>query len=109
MEVLRAMYPNVTIPEPEAFHMARWDTNTIYRGSYSNWPPSFVNGHAQNLRANVGKRLWFAGEATSLKYFGGWKNLAYCGIDRSDNRNHAWRLFRGTGNCNSDGTMYKGG
>lgn len=78
------MYPNVTIPEPEAFHMARWDTNTIYRGSYSNWPPSFVNGHAQNLRANVGKRLWFAGEATSLKYFGGWKNSAYCGIDQSD-------------------------
>jgi polyamine oxidase len=70
MEVLQVMYPNTTIPAPQAFHVGRWNTNTIYRGAYSNWPPSFVNGHAQNLRATVGDRLWFAGEATSLKYYG---------------------------------------
>jgi polyamine oxidase len=70
MEVLQVMYPNTTIPAPQAFHVVRWDTEAIYRGAYSNWPPSFVNGHAQNLRATVGDRLWFAGEATSLKYYG---------------------------------------
>ncbi|KAG2365983.1 hypothetical protein BDR07DRAFT_1449593 [Suillus spraguei] len=42
----------------------------LFRGSYSNWPPSFLPGHSENLRAAVDTRLWFAGEATSLKYYG---------------------------------------
>ena len=64
------MYPNTTIPAPQVFHVIRWDTDsTIYCGAYSNWPPSFVHGHVQNLRATVGDRLWFAGDVTSLKYY----------------------------------------
>jgi polyamine oxidase len=63
------MYPNVTIPEPTAFLFPRWHTDPLYRGSYSNWPPSFVTQHHTNLRASLG-RLWFAGEALSEKYFG---------------------------------------
>ncbi|KAG1722008.1 flavin-containing amine oxidoreductase-domain containing protein [Suillus lakei] len=70
MEVLGAMYPNTTVPDPVAFHFKRWHADSLFRGSYSNWPPSFVPGHSENLRALVDKRLWFAGEATSLKYFG---------------------------------------
>ncbi|KAG1856040.1 hypothetical protein DFJ58DRAFT_702647 [Suillus subalutaceus] len=70
MEVLRAMYPNTTVPDPVAFHFKRWNADPLFRGSYSNWPPSFLPGHSENLRASVDKRLWFAGEATSLKYFG---------------------------------------
>jgi polyamine oxidase len=70
MEVLRAMYPNITVPDPIDFHMPTWASNMLYRGSYSNWGPSFVQGHSDNLRATVDNRLWFAGEATSLKYFG---------------------------------------
>ena len=68
--VLRAIYPNTTIPEPLAFLFPRWHTDPLFRGSYSNWPPSFFSEHHENLRANVGDRLWFAGEATSQKYFG---------------------------------------
>ncbi|KAG2135556.1 hypothetical protein BD769DRAFT_1664708 [Suillus cothurnatus] len=70
MEVLRAMYPNTAVPDPVAFHFKRWNADPLFRGSYSNWPPSFLPGHSGNLRATVDKRLWFAGEATSLKYFG---------------------------------------
>ncbi|KIK41009.1 hypothetical protein CY34DRAFT_806548 [Suillus luteus UH-Slu-Lm8-n1] len=70
MEVLRAMYPNTTVPDPVAFHFKRWNADPLFRGSYSNWPPSFLPGHSENLRATVDKRLWFAGEATSLKYYG---------------------------------------
>ncbi|OAX35722.1 amine oxidase [Rhizopogon vinicolor AM-OR11-026] len=81
MEVLQTMYPNTTIPQPTAFHLARWNTNTIYRGAYSNWPASFVNGHAQNLRATVGDRVWFAGEATSLKYYGSLQGAYFEGED----------------------------
>ncbi|KIK97836.1 hypothetical protein PAXRUDRAFT_135456 [Paxillus rubicundulus Ve08.2h10] len=70
MEVLRAMYPNTTIPDPVDIHVPTWASNSLYRGSYSNWGPSFVPAHSDNLRATVDDRLWFAGEATSLKYFG---------------------------------------
>ena len=72
MEVIRAMFPNVTIPEPTAFYFPRWHNDPLFRGSYSNWPSSFFSGHHQNLRATVDQRLWFAGEATSQKYFGGY-------------------------------------
>ncbi|KAH9954237.1 amine oxidase [Russula dissimulans] len=67
--VLQAMFPNVTIPEPTAFLFPRWSSDSLYRGSYSNWPASFVTRHHTNLRAPLG-RLWFAGEALSEKYFG---------------------------------------
>lgn len=71
LSVLHAMFPkNISIPEPLAFHFPRWHSNPLFRGSYSNWPPSFTSGHHQNLKATVQDRLWFAGEATSMKYFG---------------------------------------
>ena len=70
LSVLQAMFPNTTIPAPLAFSFPRWHNNALFRGSYSNWPPSFMSGHHQNLRASVEQRLWFAGEATSQKYFG---------------------------------------
>ncbi|THH29294.1 hypothetical protein EUX98_g4878 [Antrodiella citrinella] len=68
--VLQAMFPNITIPTPTAFHFPRWHANPLFRGSYSNWPPSFSSGHHQNLKATVAQSLWFAEEATSQKYFG---------------------------------------
>jgi hypothetical protein len=70
LDVLRSMYPNTTIPEPDAFYFPRWLSDPLYRGSYSNWPSSFLRGHHTNLRATVEQRLWFGGEATSFKYFG---------------------------------------
>jgi len=70
LDVLRSMYPNTTIPEPDAFYFPRWRSDPFHRGSYSNWPSSFLKAHHTNLRATVNERLWFGGEATSLKYFG---------------------------------------
>lgn len=69
MDVLRQMYPNITIPEPTAFMYPRWSTTPWAYGSYSNWPPSTTLEMHENFRANV-NRLWFAGEATSAQYFG---------------------------------------
>ncbi|KAG2130003.1 hypothetical protein BD769DRAFT_1387010 [Suillus cothurnatus] len=50
MEVLRAIYPNTAIPDPVAFHFKRWNADPLFRGSYSNWPLSFLLGHS-DLRA----------------------------------------------------------
>ncbi|KZT05264.1 amine oxidase [Laetiporus sulphureus 93-53] len=81
LQVLQTMYPNATIPEPTAFYFPRWHTNPLFRGSYSNWPPSFTSGHHTNLRATVDERLWFAGEATSIKYFGFLHGAYYEGLN----------------------------
>ncbi|KAL4254130.1 FAD/NAD(P)-binding domain superfamily protein [Pleurotus pulmonarius] len=74
MEVLHSMFPKTNIPSPSDFFFPRWHSDPLYRGSYSNWPASFTRDHHDNLRASVGvrecERLWFAGEATSFKYFG---------------------------------------
>ncbi|KAG7095101.1 hypothetical protein E1B28_005888 [Marasmius oreades] len=67
--VMRQMFPNITIPEPLDFFFPRWFSDPLFRGSYSNWPPSFFSEHHDNLRANLG-RLYFSGEAMSQKYFG---------------------------------------
>ena len=69
LDVLQKMYPNITIPEPEAFHFYRWSSDPLYRGSYSNWPASFFQEHHRNLRATVDDRLWFSGEHCSQKYY----------------------------------------
>ena len=69
MDVLRAMFPKVTIPEPTAFLFPRWFSDPLYRGSYSTWAPSFVPQHLINLGAPIGS-LFFAGEATSVRYYG---------------------------------------
>ncbi|EEB92265.1 hypothetical protein MPER_09252, partial [Moniliophthora perniciosa FA553] len=68
--VLKNMFPHQTpLPHLEEFYFQRWHSDPLYRGSYSNWPPSFYKEHLDNLRANV-NNLWFAGEATSFKYYG---------------------------------------
>ncbi|KAG6901946.1 hypothetical protein C0995_006468 [Termitomyces sp. Mi166 len=80
LDVLRSMFPNITIPTPLDFYFPRWHSDPLYRGSYSNWPPSFVKQHHDNLRSNVG-RLYFAGEATSTKYYGFLHGAYFEGLD----------------------------
>jgi len=81
MGVLRSMFPNVTVPDPIAFHFPRWHSDPLYRGSYSNWPPSFFGEHHQNLQATVQQRLWFAGEHTDQKHFGFLHGAYFSGLD----------------------------
>ncbi|KAF8210927.1 hypothetical protein K438DRAFT_1569398 [Mycena galopus ATCC 62051] len=84
LDVLHTMFPNITIPAPTAFFFPRWFSDPLYRGSYSNWPASFVSQHHTNLRANVGKRLWFSGEAMSQKYFGFLHGAYFEGMDAGE-------------------------
>jgi polyamine oxidase len=70
LSVLGSMFPNTSIPTPTAFFFPRWRADPLYRGSFSNWPAGFVAARQANVRANVGARLWFAGEGTSRTHFG---------------------------------------
>ncbi|KAH9044997.1 hypothetical protein EDB83DRAFT_2317901, partial [Lactarius deliciosus] len=49
MQVLRAMFPSVAVPEPTAFLFPRWFSDPLYRGSYSTWGSSFVPQHLIQL------------------------------------------------------------
>ena len=69
MEVLCAMYPNITVPQPVDIYFPTWASDKLFRGSYSNWGPSYVPTHSENLKATL-DHLWFAGEATSVQWFG---------------------------------------
>lgn len=69
LEVLRQMFPNVTIPQPKAFFYPRWGMTPWSFGSYSNWATGYTLEQHTNFRANLA-RLWFAGEATSSEYWG---------------------------------------
>ncbi|KAK7716792.1 hypothetical protein SLS63_010995 [Diaporthe eres] len=69
MDVLHAMFPNITVPQPTAFAYPRWGTIPWAYGSFSCWPAGTTLEMHENLRANV-DRLWFAGEHTSATYFG---------------------------------------
>lgn len=68
MAVLKSMFGS-DIPDPIDFMYPRWSTEPWAYGSYSNWPAGMSIETHQNLRSNLG-RLWFAGEATSVPYFG---------------------------------------
>ncbi|KAJ3526927.1 hypothetical protein NM688_g8196 [Phlebia brevispora] len=70
LSVLASMFPNITIPEPLDFHFHPWSADPLFRGSYANWPPSFLPEHHANLRADLDGKVWFAGEYTSRLYFG---------------------------------------
>ncbi|KAJ7610490.1 amine oxidase [Roridomyces roridus] len=98
LEVLGAMFPNITIPTPTAFFFPRWFSDPLYRGSYSNWPASFVSPHHTNLRANVGHRLWFSGEAMSQKYFGFLHGAYFEGMDAAE---HVVSCVSAGGKCQS--------
>ncbi|GJE95734.1 amine oxidase [Phanerochaete sordida] len=86
LDTLRTMFPGRAIPPPDAFFYKPWGADPRFRGAYATWPPGFVAEHHVNLRADVGAwgvagadaqgrgqeagRVWFAGEAGSLRYFG---------------------------------------
>ncbi|KAF8515278.1 hypothetical protein JB92DRAFT_2788994 [Gautieria morchelliformis] len=69
MAVLRAIY-GPGIPEPEEMVFKRWHSDPLFRGSYSNWGTSYPPALFDDLRAPLQARLWFAGEATSFRFYG---------------------------------------
>ena len=69
LQVLREMFGTDAVPDPIDFMYPRWSSMPWAYGSFSNWPPGFTIEDHDDLRGNMG-RVWFAGEATSRKYYG---------------------------------------
>lgn len=69
-EVLRKMYRDPTIPEPEDIVRTTWATDPIFGGSYSFVPVGGSNDDFEKLAKSIDDKLFFAGEATSKYYYG---------------------------------------
>lgn len=64
--VLRKLYGD--IPEPEAWLISRWHIDPFACGAYSHIPPGSSGKAHDDLAKSVGRRLFFAGEATHRQY-----------------------------------------
>ena len=67
MTALRTIYGS-SIPDPEAWQITRWGSDPFAYGSYSHIPPGASSEDRVTLAQPVGKRLYFAGEATHRQY-----------------------------------------
>lgn len=68
MRTLRIMYGNA-IPAPSDWQITRWGSDPYARGAYSYNKLGSAPAMRDELAANVGSTLLFAGEATERKYF----------------------------------------
>ncbi|KIJ54504.1 hypothetical protein M422DRAFT_73503 [Sphaerobolus stellatus SS14] len=99
LTVLKSMFPHADIPEPEEMVFKRWHEDPLFRGTYSNWGTSYAPAVFDDLRAPLAARLWFAGEATSFKYYGFLQGAYFEGMDAA---NHIVQCLQG--NCSVTAT-----
>lgn len=69
LDILRQLYGAARVPDPIDFYIPRWTQVPWAYGSFSNWPSNYSLLKHENLRANV-DRLYFAGEAQSVQWYG---------------------------------------
>jgi monoamine oxidase len=69
MQTLKVIYGN-EIPNPSAYVITRWGKDPFSEGSYSSLRPGALNDGADyiNMAKPVADRVFFAGEATNVKY-----------------------------------------
>ncbi|KAL0956484.1 hypothetical protein HGRIS_002630 [Hohenbuehelia grisea] len=94
--VLKTIFPEANVTEPEELFFHRWDSDPWFRGASSVWFPAYTKVRQQNLRADIGGRLWFAGEATS-RDFNGLMQGAY--FEGQDIAQEILKCLNVTGNC----------
>jgi polyamine oxidase len=66
LAALAAMYPQISIPKPDAFVRSDWLTNPLTKGSFSYWTPAFRPEDMKDLGKSEGN-IHFAGEHLGLK------------------------------------------
>ena len=68
---------------PTNFLLARWLTDPLFLGSFSNIPVGVTEETFAELAAPVG-RVYFSGEATSSRYFGYSHGAYFAGRDTAN-------------------------
>lgn len=70
MEALRKTYPNSTIPDPVKIIRTSWAHDPLSFGAYSFIPITGSVSDMDELAKPIDDKLFFAGEATSKRYYG---------------------------------------
>ncbi|MCW1966830.1 MAG: FAD-dependent oxidoreductase [Anaerolineae bacterium] len=83
MQTLRTIFGR-NIPDPTDFQITRWNADPFAGGSYSFNPVGAVPEMREHLAKPVDETLFFAGEATSRKYFGTVHGAYLSGIRAAD-------------------------
>jgi monoamine oxidase len=82
---LESMFGVGTVPEPSEWIITRWGQNEHIRGSYSYYPVNTSPQDRENIKAPLGNRVFFAGEATSTRYYGTTRGALEEGIEAGRN------------------------
>ncbi|MGV3524968.1 MAG: flavin monoamine oxidase family protein [Candidatus Sericytochromatia bacterium] len=69
MHTLRRVF-GADLPAPQAVEITRWGADPLARGAYSFNAVGTLPSLRRQLAQDMAKRVFFAGEATSLDYFG---------------------------------------
>jgi polyamine oxidase len=67
LKTLRRVF-GTRMPQPLELQMTRWARDPFSRGAYSHVPPGAEYDDYEALAKPIGNRLFFAGEATSVRY-----------------------------------------
>jgi monoamine oxidase len=67
MENFRQVYGN-DIPEPQSYVISRWSSDPFSFGSYSFIPTGAQSEDYESISKSISDRIFFAGEATSIKH-----------------------------------------
>ncbi|CAI8009421.1 Polyamine oxidase 1 [Geodia barretti] len=70
MAILRKIFNNVTLPEPESVVISRWHLDPLFLHSYSDYGPGVPESVFDDLLKPVNGRLYFAGEALNSSNYG---------------------------------------
>ncbi|XP_074316274.1 polyamine oxidase 1-like [Silene latifolia] len=79
MEVLRKIFGK-HIPDATDIMIPRWNSDRLYKGTFSNWPAGYTDEKHDHLRAPIGS-LYFTGEHTHRELFGYADGAYFAGAD----------------------------
>ena len=84
LEALRKIFGTANVPEPEEVIVKRWKQDPFARGSHSIYPTNSQKQDRQNLGNSINNKIFFAGEATHLDYWGSTHGVLLSGIEGAE-------------------------
>ena len=70
MAILRKIFDNDTLPQPETVVISKWHLDPLFLHAYSDYGPGVPESVFDDLLRSVNGRLYFAGEAVNRTQFG---------------------------------------
>jgi len=99
LAALRSIFGDTDVSEPQETIVKRWKQDPFARGSYSNYPVNSSEIYRKDLASSIDGKLFFAGEATHIDYWGTTHGAFLSGVDAASdviNKLRNTRKLRGS-------------